>query len=145
MRPRRRLAPTRKDQHVLGRFGTGDPKSKLCPEKQIDLTFYKPGTPGTPVSNPRVYVKDQSPINTVHVSTLKEFSEGVPGVPKTEGMNQTPEVVERLPYFAPDGTLVIPFDSPRRFHWWKGGQSVSETRKELIRNKDLLQSPRKNP
>jgi hypothetical protein len=25
----------------------------------------------------------------------------------------------RLPYLLADGTLVIPFDSPVRFHWWK--------------------------
>lgn len=29
---------------------------------------------------------------------------------------------ERLPFLSADGTLVIPFDSPERFHWWKGGQ-----------------------
>jgi hypothetical protein len=25
---------------------------------------------------------------------------------------------------------VIPFDSPERYHWWKGGQSVAVTRRE---------------
>jgi hypothetical protein len=27
--------------------------------------------------------------------------------------------VERLPFLTADGTLVIPFDSPERYHWWK--------------------------
>jgi hypothetical protein len=26
---------------------------------------------------------------------------------------------ERLPFLTADGTLVIPFDSPERYHWWK--------------------------
>jgi len=38
----------------------------------------------------------------------------------------------RLPHFTPGGTLVIPFDSPERFHWWKGGQSTAETRREVL-------------
>jgi len=25
---------------------------------------------------------------------------------------------EHLPYLTPGGTLVIPFDSPERYHWW---------------------------
>jgi TusA-related sulfurtransferase len=28
-------------------------------------------------------------------------------------------VGEKLPYLTPGGTLVIPFDSPERYHWWK--------------------------
>lgn len=35
------------------------------------------------------------------------------------------------PRLTPDGTLVIPFDSPERYHWWKGGQSVLATLREL--------------
>jgi len=35
-----------------------------------------------------------------------------------------------MPYLTADGTLVIPFDSPERYHWWKVGQSVAETRRE---------------
>jgi hypothetical protein len=40
-------------------------------------------------------------------------------------------VGERLPFLTADGTLSIPFDSPERYHWWKGGQSVSQTLKEV--------------
>jgi hypothetical protein len=43
----------------------------------------------------------------------------------------TMPVGERLPYLTPGGTLVIPFDSPERYHWWRGGQSVVETLKEV--------------
>jgi hypothetical protein len=34
---------------------------------------------------------------------------------------------ERLPYITDGGTLVIPFNSPAKFHWWKGGQPVAQT------------------
>ncbi len=27
--------------------------------------------------------------------------------------------------------LVIPFDSPQKYHWWNGGQSITETLNEL--------------
>ena len=51
------------------------------------------------------------------VEPPKDLGEGVRGV--------------RIPYFTPGGTLVIPFDSPERYHWWKGGQSIAETRAEI--------------
>lgn len=38
----------------------------------------------------------------------------------------------RKPYLAADGTLVIPFDSDPKYHWWKGGQSVALTRAEVV-------------
>jgi hypothetical protein len=38
----------------------------------------------------------------------------------------------RLPFITADGTLSIPFDSPERYHWWKGGQSVATTRAEVV-------------
>ena len=38
---------------------------------------------------------------------------------------------ELRPYFASDGSLVIPFGSDPRYHYWRGGQSVAETEKEV--------------
>jgi hypothetical protein len=37
-----------------------------------------------------------------------------------------------MPHLLADGTLVIPFDSPQRYHWWKGGQSIAQTRREIL-------------
>ena len=51
------------------------------------------------------------------VSPSVESDQGVRGV--------------RMPYLTPGGALGIPFESPERFHWWKGGQSVEETRAEV--------------
>jgi hypothetical protein len=38
----------------------------------------------------------------------------------------------RLPFLTPGGTLSIPFDSDPNYHWWKGGQSVEQTRAEVV-------------
>ena len=38
----------------------------------------------------------------------------------------------RVPYLTPGGTLVIPFDSDPKYHWWKAGQSVEQTRAEVM-------------
>jgi hypothetical protein len=38
---------------------------------------------------------------------------------------------ERLPFLTAGGDLSIPFESPERYHWWKGGQSVAETLQEV--------------
>jgi hypothetical protein len=38
----------------------------------------------------------------------------------------------RFPYIDATGTVIIPFDSPEKYHWWDGGQSVAETRAELL-------------
>lgn len=41
-----------------------------------------------------------------------------------------------LPYVKANGTLVIPFDSDERFHYWKGGQSLALTKEEAISRKE---------
>lgn len=35
------------------------------------------------------------------------------------------------PFIDSSGGLVIPSNSPARYHWWKGGQSVDETLREV--------------
>jgi len=37
----------------------------------------------------------------------------------------------RLPFLTAGGDLSIPFDSPERYHWWRGGQSVAQTLHEV--------------
>jgi len=36
-----------------------------------------------------------------------------------------------LPFLTAGGDLSIPFDSPERYHWWRGGQSVAQTLHEV--------------
>ncbi|MBI3937163.1 MAG: hypothetical protein HY323_09315 [Betaproteobacteria bacterium] len=42
-----------------------------------------------------------------------------------------PENPEARPYLDAHGEVVIPLDTPWKFRWWAGGQSVQQTRKEL--------------
>jgi hypothetical protein len=41
-----------------------------------------------------------------------------------------------LPHLTGAGDLVIPFDAPERYQWWKGGQSIAQTRAELAARKE---------
>jgi hypothetical protein len=58
---------------------------------------------------------------------LKGFDEGVRFVREQE---------QRMPFLLADGTLSIPFSSPERYHWWRGGQSVKQTIAELLERKE---------
>ena len=85
------------------------------------------GTAGTPFSNPYAYKKNLS-----HM--YKESESAVPSVMEEKGSEPPPIAGEKLPYLTADGTLVIPFDSPERYHWWKPDgerQSVATTLQEV--------------
>lgn len=80
----------------------------------------------TPFSNPRACVREDEMRDAHDTHTCKDNESGVLPV-----LTSLQTATERLPHFTPGGTLVIPFDSPERFHWWKGGQSVAATRAEV--------------
>lgn len=74
-----------------------------------------------------------------------DFLESIPpccGCCVTTGEKTKPEVEceaaasgksLRVPFLTPGGTLVIPFDSDPKYHWWKpGGQSVASTCAEVL-------------
>ena len=98
------------------------------------------GTLGTPISNPRAYGKEDSTNIDAHTHTCKDWENGVPSVPRSLQTATMPPTEEGrpLPYFTPGGTLVIPFASPERYHWWKpGGQSVAVTREEVLERSEV--------
>jgi hypothetical protein len=43
-----------------------------------------------------------------------------------------PPVRPKEPFLTAGGDLSIPFDSDPKYHWWKGGQSVKQTRAEIL-------------
>ena len=45
---------------------------------------------------------------------------------------EPPPVPPPLPYITADGTLVIPYTSDPKYHWWRDGQSVDQTRAEAL-------------
>jgi len=118
---------------TLGTPGTGETKSVQSvptkPSPETDLL----GTLGTPFSNPYAYRKNLS-----HM--YKESESAVPSVPTENTAEPLSHVGEKLPYLTPGGTLVIPFDSPERYHWWKpDGErlSVAETMQEVKERMEL--------
>ena len=80
------------------------------------------GTLGTPILIPYAYKRED-----VHDDThiCKDLENAVPSVPKF--LETADNGGQRRPFLTVDGTLSIPFDSPERYHWWKGGQSVAQT------------------
>jgi hypothetical protein len=85
----------------------------------------------------RKLIGSQDPVPSVPIPKLET---GVPSVPEEKGDRDGRDgrdADKRLPYLLADGTLVIPFDSPERYHWWKGGQSIRQTVGELKERKEL--------
>jgi len=81
-----------------------------------------------------IYIKDnRGPVPSVPtVQHQEQFETGVPSVPRTV----------QLPYLTGSGDLVIPFNSPERYHWWKGkGQSIRRTFSELRERKENQDAP----
>ena len=114
---------------TVGTLGTGKTESDKGGKMELPLPLDNLGTLGTHILNPYTYRK-----NISHM--YKDSESAVPSV-LTE---KTPQPVlpdghhERLPYITADGTLVIPFDSPERYHWWKPDgerQSVATTLQEV--------------
>jgi hypothetical protein len=101
------------------------------------------GTLGTGNSELRAYAREDLPGTHIDIGgdsqeKLKDSESGVPsvpGVPVAVVAEPPPASGERLPYLTPGGTLVIPFDSPERYHWWKPPhdqrQRVAETLNEV--------------
>ncbi len=59
----------------------------------------------------------------------------------TDSQRKPDSVDPFAPHLLADGTLVIPFKSDPKFHWWKGGQSISQTRAECLRTAIIRNEP----
>ena len=79
----------------------------------------------TPISNPHAYIKKEGTYIDACAHTYKDCKSAVLTVLSSPSG-------EKLPFLLADGTLSIPFDSPERYHWWKSGQSVTQTRHEIL-------------
>jgi len=108
------------------------------PEDDIGSSLPSVGTLGTPFSNPRGYSSQKSITYAPYLPEGKILPvPSVPDVPKPsdekDSKTPVPSVPNHLPkpYIDTDGNLRIPFDSAARYHWWKGGQSIAETLREV--------------
>lgn len=43
------------------------------------------------------------------------------------------------PHIDRHGTLIIPFSSDPKYHWWNKGQSILETLKELGASEEIIE------
>jgi len=125
----------------LGRLG----RVFSSPTERQDSTTRNLGTLGTGTLSLRVGEKKEEDQLSVH--KLIDNRQPVPSVPTVEprleletGVPSVPTV--QLPYLTGSGDLVIPFNSPERYHWWKGkGQSIRRTLGELRERKENEDAP----
>ena len=122
-------------QNLLGRLGR---VFGSATERQ-DTTAMNIGTLGT--GTYLIRVREETEEDQLYIRKLIDNREPVPSVPvevrppivepcRETGVPSVPKKV-RLPYLTESGDLVIPFNSPERYHWWKGGQSSRRTLAEL--------------
>jgi hypothetical protein len=50
---------------------------------------------------------------------------------KSEIMVLVAEWQKGGPFLQPNGNLVIPFNADNKYHWWNGGKSLTEIRREF--------------
>ena len=117
--------------------------------------------PPPPVPAPaRTGRTDVSPIPTGQMELLRTARTPEPNLLQEEKKLELPSPPQKevvtpvrgvrnpapsLPHFLPDGTLRIPFDSPEKYLYWKGGQSVSDTRAEVTTARSHLRSDAPTP
>ena len=89
------------------------------------------GTLGTVEVKLRACAREDSTTTNIDkadfLGELKDLETVVPSVP----LSLPPVTWEKLPFLTAGGDLSIPFDSPERYHWWKGGQSIAQTLAEV--------------
>ena len=137
---------------TLGTPGTGKSESVQSVPSNPSPNITPLGTLGTPLFNPYTYRKNLSHMykesetgvpsvpSDLELSLALDLEPPVPSVPTEKAPEPLSHVGEKLPYLTAGGTLVIPFDSPERYHWWKPeGErlSVAETLAEVKERMNL--------
>ena len=111
------------------------------PALATELNFPDSGTLGTAKVKLRARARVDSTTTSMYmVDSHRELKDSesavlsVPPVPQVADVAPAVVAGERLPYLTAGGDLVIPFDSPARYHWWKldgERQSVAATLAEV--------------
>lgn len=131
-RPKTAVSVTSSLKNLDGTFGTPVPELNPSQRKKNDES----GTLGTDIFDPYAYSIKTINQTCDDTHTCKDWAKGVPSVPAAEDWKrrQPDALIDEggrpLPYVKVNGTLVIPFDSDKRFHYWKSGQSLALTRRE---------------
>lgn len=120
---------------TAGTLGTGKTEPETGVRSVSSLPVSDAGTPGTGNSKLRACAREDLPAAIeIYGEKLKDLGIPVPSVPslgvRLSPMAAAPCGEPPLPFLTAGGTLVIPMDSPERYHWWKlDGErlSVAET------------------
>lgn len=146
VRPPSFPVPTGEGPGTLGTPKTESEKSLRTATRPRVADF---GTLGTGNSELRARARVDS---TAHIDIGEDFQEelkdsetAVPSVPRVLAAEPLSAAAPcggpPLPYLTPGGSLVIPFDSPERYHWWKpDGErlTVAEIRAEVSGRKSAI-------
>ena len=109
---------------------------------KTELEIGVPAVPTTPVTESRTArtakvklrarARVDSTIANIHTADFPEELEDSESAVRAARMDLPPVAAgERLPFLTAGGDLSIPLDSPERYHWWRGGQSVAQTLLEV--------------
>ena len=110
---------------------------------QTDLQSKYFRTVRTAFLHPYAYAREDTTNIDTPVYMCKDLASAVlPVLTGFEGEAGLPPSVagEHLPFLTAGGTLSIPFDSPERYHWWRGGQSVAATLAEVRANQERMKN-----
>ena len=126
--------PTAPNTTTVGTFGTTTYPSAYAKNK-IDTLYVVEISSSVPsVPELSLPLDFETPVPSVPTADVPADPQtGVPSVPTAAAAE--PVLTDgqhcRLPHLTAGGDLSIPFDSPERYHWWRGGQSVAATMKEV--------------
>jgi hypothetical protein len=119
------------------------PISPVPPEGGLCKTSGNIGIPPVPPGNSKHFIENENNLSGTQPEQKEVYwgDEPEPGGSGGDRGNQEKMTMSetapsptalRRPFLTPGGDLSIPFDSDPKYHWWKGGQSVKQTRAEVL-------------
>jgi hypothetical protein len=97
-----------------------------------ELKTSESGTDGAAIVKLRAYAREDSTTANIDTDDFLERQRDIGSAVLAVPVVPPPSAAgERLPFLTAGGDLSIQFDSPERYHWWRGGQSVAATLQEV--------------
>ena len=76
---------------------------------------------------------------------IKTASKGIIELRQGQIIKMSPEQAQKLaykikplPHIDHSGTLIIPSNSPHKYHWWDRGRSIKDTLRELGASDEII-------
>jgi hypothetical protein len=93
--------------------------------------------PCLPVLNVPLAIEETAP--ALLEENLSRTSDGVTSLTDATGVPErdSAQPEHQMPYIDATGTLVIPFESDPKYHWWAGGQTIAATLTDLGASPDV--------